>query len=129
VNGIKPMVSPHVRIGFSNRWKMPNKNYISGRTFEYKVRDYLESKGYVVVRSAGSHTPIDLIAFNCFGLILVQCKHGKIRLPEISDFIKLSQKYFEHSFYVATAERNGNKVDVVFYGVTPAGNLIRMERF
>jgi len=110
---------------------LSNKHYISGRNFEYSVRDHLEAKGYVVVRSAGSHTPIDLVAFNKYGFNLIQCKHGKIKLSEIKDFIALSKKYheYEYNFYVATAERNGKYVDIVFYGITPTGNLIRKEGF
>ena len=41
---------------------MPNKNYITGRRFEYKVRDEWRAKGYVALRSAGSHSPYDVIA-------------------------------------------------------------------
>jgi len=83
------------------------------------------------VRSAGSHTPIDLVAFNKYGLILVQCKHSKIVLSEIKAFIALSKKYheYDYNFYVATVERNGKRVDIVFYGITPAGNLIRSDDF
>ena len=63
---------------------MPNKNYISGRNFEYKVRDYLTSKGYLVIRSAGSKGVADLVAIrkvhsrpNVYHRpILIQCKHG-----------------------------------------------------
>jgi len=57
---------------------MTNKNYVSGRNFEYRVRDYLISKGYFVVRSAGSKTPIDLVGLKSEHLpLLVQCKHGR----------------------------------------------------
>ena len=57
---------------------MPNKNYISGRRFEYRVKKHLENKGWVVFRTAGSHSPVDLIAFRK-GLkpCLIQCKYGK----------------------------------------------------
>jgi len=111
---------------------MPNKNYVSGRNFEYRVRDYLISYGYTVLRSAGSHTPIDLIAFNHDKLVLIQCKHGKIKKSELDEFIKLSIAFSDvehYLFLVATAERNGKNVDIVFYVVTPAGNLIRLEGF
>jgi len=42
---------------------MPNKNYIKGRNYEYKTKFILESWNYYVVRSAGSHSKIDLVAF------------------------------------------------------------------
>ena len=61
---------------------MTNKNYESGRRFEYRVKEYLEKKGYYVMRSAGSKSPFDLIAIQTKGMssiestILIQCKHG-----------------------------------------------------
>ena len=62
---------------------MPNKNYQSGRNFEYRVKKYLEEKGYYVMRSAGSKTPFDLIAVPTWDgvtllpdILLIQCKHG-----------------------------------------------------
>ena len=76
---------------------MPNKNYISGRNFEYRVKKYLEQRGYYVIRSAGSKTPFDLIAIPTTDnlallpdVLLIQCKHGskiskaeKIRIEEM----------------------------------------------
>ena len=62
---------------------MVNKNYQSGRNFEYRVKRYLEEKGYYVMRSAGSKSPFDLIAvpthittdvISC--VLLIQCKYG-----------------------------------------------------
>lgn len=48
-------------------------NYRRGRTFEYRAKRDLERRGYVVVRSAGSRTPADLVA-GCQGrVLLVQC--------------------------------------------------------
>ena len=50
-------------------------NYATGRRFEWKRRDHWESLGYVVVRSAGSKSPIDLVAFSPTGGVLaIQCK-------------------------------------------------------
>jgi hypothetical protein len=68
---------------------MPNRNYLSGRAFEYKVKKYLEAKGYLVFRSAGSHSVADLIAFpkstDIRGWdnpkqipLLIQCKHHSL---------------------------------------------------
>ena len=56
---------------------MPNKNYIKGRRKEYKVCDLLRTEGYQIVqRTAGSHSPIDVIAINKRSreIMLVQCK-------------------------------------------------------
>ncbi len=54
-------------------------NYKKGRALEYKARDDLEKMGYFVVRSAGSHGQVDLVALKRVTMIgpdvmLVQCK-------------------------------------------------------
>ena len=43
---------------------MPNKNYINGRSLEYRVKNLLKENGFAVVRSAGSHGKWDIIAIN-----------------------------------------------------------------
>ena len=48
-------------------------NYKRGRTFEYRAKRDLERRGYVVVRSAGSRTPADLVAGREGRVLLVQC--------------------------------------------------------
>jgi Holliday junction resolvase len=53
-----------------------NKHYQSGRVREYQIRDYLAKNGYTVIRSAGSHSEIDLIAINRTKIILIQSKKG-----------------------------------------------------
>jgi Holliday junction resolvase len=49
-------------------------SYSKGRAFEYRVRRHLEGKGWVVFRTAGSHSPADLIALRTGEVWLVQCK-------------------------------------------------------
>jgi len=41
---------------------VPNKNYLTGRAYEYKAKKVLEEDGYTVIRAAGSHGLWDLIA-------------------------------------------------------------------
>jgi Holliday junction resolvase len=59
---------------------MPNKNYVKGANFEREVKKFYESLGYLVFRTAGSHSPADLIAFpplkdmKEWQPILIQCK-------------------------------------------------------
>lgn len=44
---------------------MPNKQYIKGRNKEYKIIKSLKKDGCdIVQRTAGSHSPIDIIAIN-----------------------------------------------------------------
>ncbi len=47
--------------------------YEVGRSFEYRVKNCLKKMGYVVVRSAGSKTAADLVAFDETSIFLVQC--------------------------------------------------------
>ena len=46
---------------------MPNKNYINGRRFEYHIRDHWRGRGAIAFRSAGSHSPYDVIAITVQG--------------------------------------------------------------
>ena len=44
---------------------MPNKNYVKGRRKEYKLaKEELEAGADIVQRTAGSHSPIDIISIN-----------------------------------------------------------------
>lgn len=58
--------------------------YRRGRKFEYAIRDDLRKRGFVVVRSAGSRSPIDLVALaRGHQPVLVQAKrHGRISEAE-----------------------------------------------
>lgn len=55
-----------------------NKNYVSGRNFEYRVATIFRRKGYYVTRSAGSHGVADLVAVKRGRKpVFLQCKHGE----------------------------------------------------
>ena len=43
---------------------MPNKNYLKGRRKEYKIVNKFKEKGLIAQRTAGSHSPFDVIAIN-----------------------------------------------------------------
>ena len=44
---------------------MPNANYVKGRRKEYKIVHKYKDEGWdIVQRTAGSHSPIDVIAIN-----------------------------------------------------------------
>ena len=49
-------------------------NYDRGVYLERKARDVLIQNGYVVIRSAGSRGPMDLVAIGANEIILVQVK-------------------------------------------------------
>lgn len=42
---------------------MPNRNYLNGYAKELRIKHKLESEGWFVIRSSGSHSPVDLVAF------------------------------------------------------------------
>lgn len=76
---------------------MPNKNYVSGRAFEYRVKRYLEKKGYYVLRTAGSKSAFDLVAIPMLDkvpflvvpdVLFIQCKHGQSVTKKTKDKIK-----------------------------------------
>lgn len=57
---------------------MVNKSYQKGARFEYEVKDFLEDKDYIVMRSAGSHSDVDLVAIKPhFRPLVIQCKYNK----------------------------------------------------
>lgn len=51
-----------------------NRNYRKGRRNEYRSMRVLEAVGYICIRSAGSHSPFDVIALGPSDVLLVQCK-------------------------------------------------------
>jgi Holliday junction resolvase len=55
-------------------------SYVKGRRFENYVREKLERKGYLVVRSAGSKGIFDLVALKKGEILLIQCKWRKSRI-------------------------------------------------
>ncbi len=59
---------------------MTVNRYRKGANFEYRTKKDLEGHGYVVVRSAGSHSPTDLVAMMAGNVFAVQCKYDG-RLP------------------------------------------------
>jgi Holliday junction resolvase len=59
-----------------------NKNYIRGRNAEYYCKKRLEAEGYSVIRTAGSHSPADLIAANGNMVYAIQVKASRRNLSE-----------------------------------------------
>lgn len=71
-------------------------NYARGFRFEHRIREVLEAAGCLVVRSAGSHTAVDLIAVReAAPTLFVQCKAGKkgISPAEWNELFELAVRY------------------------------------
>jgi len=55
---------------------MPNRNYVNGRAKEYYIKKKEEKNGCLAFRSAGSHSPVDVVSINTTTktIRLIQCK-------------------------------------------------------
>ena len=61
-----------------------NANYNRGVAQERALIRKLEGMGYTCVRSAGSHTPFDVVAWDGRHIRLIQVKRGELSPNEIS---------------------------------------------
>jgi len=68
-------------------------SYRKGRRFEYRVKKFLEERGFVVFRIAGSK-PVDLIAINgTFNIVMIiECKNMKMSNSRLEVELELLQK-------------------------------------
>lgn len=65
-----------------------SKSYEKGRRFEYEVMNFLKDKFNIVLRSSGSHSPVDILGIDTTNnrVLLIQCKKGKdFRINFIKD--------------------------------------------
>jgi len=71
---------------------IPN-NRAAGDRFERRVRGLLESRGWWVIRAAGSHGIADLVAIRAGITLLVQAKiSGRLSPAEWNGLVELGQK-------------------------------------
>ena len=63
---------------------MPNPNYVKGRRKEYKIVNDAKAKGFLAFRSAGSHSPIDVVIIDLQEeeISFIQCKPDSISEKE-----------------------------------------------
>ncbi len=93
VNGLKEV----------ERKLMTNSNYLKGRKKEYKLKKEYQDKGYLVLRSAGSHGFADLVAINDKEIIFIQCKpkhFSETKRQELLDKYSWIKNTFQASFIV-----------------------------
>lgn len=108
---------------------MPNRMYEKGTRFESKVRDDLDSLGYLVMRAAGSkgHTKIDLVAFHPEApLMLIQCKNGAQITKEEWDQVFRVARWYKGTAVPIVAENGPNGHGVTYTMIT--GERIRYGR-
>ena len=58
---------------------MPNRNYVRGRSREYRTLYALRKDGWIASRSAASHGAVDVFAAKEGRILLVQVKSGRAR--------------------------------------------------
>ena len=79
--------------------------YERGRSGEYRVKGLLEDQGYLVIRSAASHTPIDLLAARDGVRLAVQVKvKGGFTKGEKEELLRWAKR-FEAKPILATKRR------------------------
>jgi len=101
----KPKILPR-RVGRPRKRRGGNKNYLSGRGFEYRCKRILERAGYHVHRSYASKGCYDLVAIKRYPVpsyprwqalskvLFIQCKKGKrakLKEYEVKQLCALAQ--------------------------------------
>ncbi len=74
-----------------------NKNYVAGASFERAIKKDFEERGFVAVRSAGSHGKFDIWATNGKALFLIQAKLGMSEVAARKELVDLKE-YMRGSF-------------------------------
>ena len=93
--------------------------YSVGANFERTIKKKLEKENWFVLRSAGSHSVVDLVCFRGGEVRLVQCKiDGYLSPNEREQILALAD---ENRFcaYLVKRERN----DIIFVELTPQSRL------
>jgi len=72
-----------------------NRAYNRGRAKEYRCMELLRREGWVVGRSAASHSPVDVFAAKEGRVMLIQVKSGKARInvDELRELVKWAEAF------------------------------------
>ena len=93
-------------------------NYQRGAAFERKVAKDLEGYGYVTVRSAGSHSPSDVIAMQYGYIACVQCKaDGRLDPDEWNELWEFAQ-LAGGTPVMAEPYKDGRKTGIIYRRLT-----------
>ena len=74
---------------------MPNRNYEKGRRYEYETVKKEKAEGCIAFRTAGSHSPIDVISIDMASrvILLIQCKTGKASQKKLKSNFERTDTY------------------------------------
>jgi len=93
--------------------------YSVGANFERRVKAKLEKENWFVLRSAGSHSVVDLFCFRDGEVRLVQCKvDGYISPNEREQLLGLAA---QNGFCAYLVKREGK--ELIFVELTPQSRL------
>jgi len=82
--------------------------YSVGANFERAGKKKLEAEGWYVLRSAGSHSVVDLVCFKDGEVRLLQCKvDGRISPNERKQILELAE---ENGFQAYLVKREGKEI-------------------
>ncbi len=74
---------------------MVNHAYNRGRAKEYKAMELLRIEGWVVGRSAASHSPVDIFAAKEGRVLLIQVTSGQARVTkeDLMELVKWAEAF------------------------------------
>ena len=69
---------------------MPNRSYLKGKAKEWRIKQKFQKEGYIVIRSAGSKSPFDLIGINKVRkrIVFIQAKPKNFSLNKQAELYK-----------------------------------------
>ena len=87
--------------GEESMTRFKTTNYARGRAFEYRVKKHYEGQGWLVLRTAGSHGPVDLVCLkHDFRPVFIQCKNRKPTKKEMTELETFTNYYMVDGFMV-----------------------------
>lgn len=92
---------------------MPNRSYRKGASFEYQVKKFYEKADFMVFRTAGSHSPIDLIAISRYSghVLLIQCKNYRVRPSDVRYLTEFSKTMKYHEIILVSRSKKRGEWD------------------
>lgn len=95
---------------------MPNPGYVKGANLERRIVNEARANGMIAFRSAGSHSPIDVITISAKGnsICFFQCKASQKRPSEEFKNLKIPSTLTARKIWVSKAKERGKlNVEVI----------------
>ncbi len=90
---------------------MPNKNYIKGKNYEQELVRTAKKDGFLAFRSAGSHSPIDVVIIDDEAKIiwLIQAKTGAGNYTKLEKEFRRNQTGYRVFWKLMHREEDGTE--------------------